>query len=210
MRTSNKMVLATTNRDKFEEFQSLFSSYPEIELAIAGDILRNPSGLGRVETHATYLENAMAKARLCNLGAHYPSLADDSGLEALALEGRPGVKSHRYAPPSPKLTQDEANTQLLLSELKAAPRRDARFVCTLALVIEGILIHSTGILEGTIADAPRGTNGFGYDPVFIPKGSSKTLAEMTDSEKNAISHRAKALHDLMTQVKAHGVVFAKP
>jgi XTP/dITP diphosphohydrolase len=72
------------------------------------------------------------------------------------------------------------------------------------------MIHATGTLEGTIADAPRGTNGFGYDPVFIPKGSPRTFAEMTDAEKNMISHRAKALHELMAKVKNHGIVMAKP
>jgi XTP/dITP diphosphohydrolase len=77
-------------------------------------------------------------------------------------------------------------------------------------VIEGVLVHATGTLEGTIAEAPRGTNGFGYDPIFIPRGSLKTFAEMSSAEKNKISHRTVALHDLMTQVKAHGIVFAKP
>ena len=98
----------------------------------------------------------------------------------------------------------------MLSELSGGKPRSARFVCTLALVVEGILLHATGVLEGTISDAPRGTNGFGYDPIFIPKGSSRTFAEMTNAEKNMISHRAKALQELMAKVKGHGVVFIKP
>lgn len=210
MRLSNRVLLATLNRDKFEEFQELLSAYPEVELVRAEDLIRNPTGLQFAERHDTYLENAVAKARLANHASHYPSLADDSGLEVDALKGRPGVRSHRYATPKPRMSQDQANVELLLTEMKNSETRTARFVCTLALVIEGVLLHSTGILEGTIATAPRGAQGFGYDPVFIPKGSSKSLAEMTSVEKNAISHRAKALHDLMAQVKAHGLVFAKP
>lgn len=221
MRLSNKILLATLNRDKFEEFRTLFSAYPDIELVMADQLLRNPEKLALVETHDTYLENAVAKARLANTGSHYPSLADDSGLEVDALGGKPGVRSHRFASlshagkpgsPSPQagLSQDLANIQKLMTELAGKPSRSARFVCTLALLIEGIMIHATGVLEGTITDTPRGTNGFGYDPVFVPKGSSRTFAEMTDAEKNMISHRAKALHELMAKVKNHGIVFAKP
>ncbi len=210
MRLSNKILLATTNRGKFDEFHELLMKYPSIELVPADQWIRNAEKISQVEIHQTYLENAVAKARLANQASHYPSLADDSGLEVSVLKGRPGVRSHRYAPPQPKLTQDQANVDLLLTEMKAESDRSARFVCTLALIIEGILIHGTGILEGTLASEPRGKNGFGYDPIFIPKGASQTLAEMKDSEKNAISHRAKALENLMSQVQAHGIVFAKP
>jgi len=210
MRLVNKIVLATLNENKFDEFKALFSAYAEIELLKASSIMRNAAKLSYAERHDTYLENAIAKARLAHMGCHYPCLADDSGLEVEALQGKPGVRSHRYATPKAGKSQDDANNELLLSELKGAGTRNAKFVCTLALVIEGILIHSTGVLEGTLLDAPRGGNGFGYDPLFVPKGQSKTLAEMTDAEKNSLSHRAKALHDLMAQVKAHGIVFAKP
>lgn len=209
MRLSNQVVLATQNRDKFDEFKALFAAYPEIHLVMASEVLRNTEGLKFAEKHHTYLENAVAKARLVNQGTHYPSLADDSGLEVMALEGKLGVRSHRYAVPKAGVTQDQANNDLLMREL-AGKSRDARFVCTLVLLIEGILIHATGTLEGTIVDSPRGNQGFGYDPLFIPKGATKTLAEMSSGEKNAISHRAKALQDLMSQIKQHGIVFAKP
>jgi XTP/dITP diphosphohydrolase len=210
MRLSNRVVLATLNRNKFEEFRSILKTYPEIELVPAEELLRNAENLQFVENYATYLDNAVAKARLCNLGTHYPSLADDSGLEVTALDGRPGPMSHRYAPPQPKKSQDQANVELLLKEIKSASLRSARFVCTVVLVIEGILIHSTGTLEGSIAEEPRGQLGFGYDPVFVPAGEKRTLAEMTAEEKNKISHRAKAIHQLMLNVKAHGISFAKP
>ncbi|MFZ9595486.1 MAG: RdgB/HAM1 family non-canonical purine NTP pyrophosphatase [Bdellovibrionia bacterium] len=210
MRLSKRVLLATTNRHKFEEFQALLRPYPEVQLVAAEALVRNPGQLQNVEKHSTYLENAIAKARLANQCSHYPSLADDSGLEVMALEGRPGVKSHRYAPAKPFKSQDEANVDLLLSELKNASSRQARFVCTVALVVEGILIHAQGILDGQIATAPRGLHGFGYDPIFIPNGSDKTLAEMTDEEKNKISHRKHALENLMAQVKSHGIILAKP
>lgn len=210
MRLSNILLLASTNRDKFDEFSSLLKPYPEIQLAPATEYIRNAQKLSLVENYPTYLENAVAKGRLANHAAHYPALADDSGLEVEALGGKPGVRSHRYAIPKAGVSQDQANVELLLSELKTAQTRSARFVCTLALVIEGILLHATGVLEGTIADTPRGSHGFGYDPIFIPKGQSKTLAEMTAAEKNSISHRALALTDLMKQVKVHGLTFAKP
>lgn len=210
MRLSHKIVLATTNRQKFEEFVHLFEAYPDVELVRADEVLRNAPKLAMVETHSTYLDNAVAKARLANHGAHYPALADDSGLEVMGLEGKPGVRSHRYAPPRAGLSQDEANVELLLKELHGRTQRQARFVSTLALCIEGLLIHGTGVLEGTILEKPRGTHGFGYDPIFQPQGSTQSLAEMTTTEKNSISHRAKALHELMSQVKAHGIVFAKP
>lgn len=210
MRLTNRILLATLNRDKFDEFRTLFSGYPDIELVRPEGIVRNAEKLPFVERHNTYVENAVAKARLANDGSHYPSLADDSGLEVEGLGWKPGVRSHRYAAPRAGVSQDQANNDLLLSELGSGKSRSARFVCTLALVVEGLMLHATGVLEGTIADAPRGANGFGYDPLFIPKGSSRTFAEMTDSEKNMISHRAKALNELMAKVKSHGIVFVKP
>jgi XTP/dITP diphosphohydrolase len=209
MRLSNRILLATLNRDKFDEFRTLFSAYPEIELVPAAELLRNPEGLAHVERYDTYEENSAAKARLANLGSHYPALADDSGLEVEGLEWKPGVRSHRYATPRAGISQDQANIDRMISEL-GNRSRSARFVCTLSLVIEGLMIQATGTLEGTITDHARGSHGFGYDPVFIPKGSSRTFAEMSEAEKNMISHRAKALHDLMAKVKSHGIVFAKP
>lgn len=217
MRLSQKIVLATTNPGKLAEMRHLVEDQlPGFELVSADQILRNADKLGLAEVYDTYFENCAAKARLAGQGCHYPTLADDTGLEVDALGGKPGVKSARYAkaPTGAKLSkleQDRANIEMLLSELKkSGGSRDARFVTTLALLVEGILVHATGTLEGTIAEAPRGTNGFGYDPIFIPRGSQKTLAEMSESEKNAISHRARAVQELVAQIKARGIVLAKP
>ncbi len=212
MRLVNQVVLASMNVEKYREFKSLLLSYPEIELIPVEGLIRNPEKIGQVENHSTYLENAIAKARLVNQGCHYPALADDSGLEVNILNGRPGVRSHRYAPPKARVSQDQANVQLLLEELKGKPQaeRTARFVCSLCLCMEGILVHSTGVLEGTLIESPRGENGFGYDPIFVPKGHSNTLAEMSGAEKNNISHRARALHDMIAQLKSRGMILTKP
>ncbi|MGK5086087.1 non-canonical purine NTP pyrophosphatase [Bdellovibrionota bacterium FG-2] len=215
MRITQTLVLATNNSEKFEEFKTLFTGYPELHLTPASSLIANSEKLGFVEKHDTYLENAIAKARVVNRACHSPSLGDDSGLEVKSLGDLPGPRSRRFAPKAAsgesKITQDRANLEHLLKEIKkAGGGTEAQFVCTLALVIEGILLHATGALEGNIIDLPRGVGGFGYDPVFVPKGMTKTLAEMTLNEKNLISHRAKALHALMSQVRARGISFAKP
>jgi len=212
MRLANTIVLASTNRHKFEEFETLFKKYPELTIAPVQDFIRNSEKLGLVETSDEYLENAKAKARTCNHGCHYPSLADDSGLEVMALEGRPGVRSHRFAIPKTGQTQDQANMMKLLEEMKniPAPQRNARFVCHLVLVMEGTIFHSVGVLDGTIAFDPKGVEGFGYDPIFIPKGKDKTLAEMSPSEKNKISHRSMAVDQLMQELASKEIVIARP
>jgi XTP/dITP diphosphohydrolase len=210
MRTANILVLASTNRHKFEEMSLLFKRYPEITLVPVNEYIRNPDKIGTVETFDQYSDNAAAKARIANHACHYPCLADDSGIEIEALEGRPGVRSHRYAIAKKGETQDQANNTKLLTELKGNPNRNARFVCHLALVMEGTLVHVEGILEGTIAEAPRGPAGFGYDPLFIPKGYTQTLAEMGAEEKNKISHRAVAVAHLIEAIQKQEILLAKP
>jgi len=210
MRNANLLVFASTNRHKFEEMATLFKRYPEIKLVPVTDYIRNADKIGTVEVFDTFAENAAAKARIANHGCHYPCLADDSGLEVLALEGRPGVRSHRYAIPKNGQTQDQANNQKLLTELKDVSNRTARFVCYLALELEGTLVHAIGTLDGKIADASRGANGFGYDPLFIPDGYTQTLAELGSEEKNKISHRALAVASLIEKIKEQEIVLARP
>lgn len=216
MRQANKILLATNNKDKFLEFKALFKKYSELEIIPIGEMVRNPHALEQVEKHDTYLENAMAKARLATACAHYPSLGDDSGLEVEALNGKPGPRSARYAEPKPGKTRDEANREKLLQELKnvSDEKRKAKFVCALALVVEGICVTATGELHGTIVREPRGSNGFGYDSLFVPDGQSgnqhRTLAEMSDDEKNVISHRAVALNALMPTIIEKGIILSKP
>ena len=213
MRSTSAVVFASTNAHKLVEMRALLSPYSSLQLKSASTAVRNSDKIGSVEIHDSYLENAAAKARLVNQGCHYPALADDSGLEVMALEGAPGVRSRRFASldgsPS-SLDQDSANNLKLLKALEGKTDRTARFVCSLALVIEGVMVTAEGTLDGTIAGAPRGTMGFGYDPLFIPSGETRTLAEMTETEKNKLSHRARALHILMAKCTAHGIQFAKP
>jgi XTP/dITP diphosphohydrolase len=217
MRLAKKVVFASLNLDKYREFKALLAAYPEVDLVPAETLIRNPEKLALAEQYDTYFENAAAKARLANQACHYPALADDTGLEVDALGGRPGVRSHRFAQPPAgaaplsKEEQARANIELLLSEMKkAGGARTARFTTTVALNLEGLLLHAEGELKGTILDAPRGSGGFGYDSVFLPEGATKTLAEMSEGEKNALSHRARALEELFLQVRARGIVLAKP
>lgn len=217
MRQANLIVLASTNRHKFEEFLELAKANTVaqalgLSFAPADQYIRNAEKLSLVETSDHYYDNAIAKARACNHGCHYPSLADDSGIEVDALQGKPGVRSHRYAIPRAGETQDEANIKKLLQELQGVPaeKRTARFVCHLGLVMEGTLVHTIGVLEGTISAEPRGTAGFGYDPIFIPTGSQKTLAELGPFEKNKISHRNRAFEALMEEIQSKKIVIAKP
>lgn len=212
MRNTQKIILASTNRHKLEEFRFIFKSYPGVEVMEASDFLRNASKIELAETHDTFLENALAKARLVNWGSHYPAIADDSGLEVDALNGEPGVHSRRYSIAKAGQSQSEANIQKLLDALKGrpSPERKARFRTVVALCMEGLDLHAEGVLEGTIAEAPTGAGGFGYDSVFIPDGMQKTLAELTEAQKNEMSHRARAIHRLMDQVREHGLLFVKP
>ena len=212
MRQSHAIVLATTNLDKWLEFKELFNSYEGIEIDPANELVRNADKIAQCEIYDNYLENAVAKARLINQACHFPALGDDTGLEVDALSGGPGARSHRYAIPKAGQSQSEANITKLLGALTKAPApRRARFVTTLALVLEGIMIHSTGVLEGTIAESPKGSAGFGYDSVFILNETVWwTLAQLDLEEKNKISHRARALKELMEQIKNSRIVLAKP
>lgn len=213
MKSSHRVILASQNLGKFLEFEQLFKANTSLTLIPANKLIHNADKIDFIETHSTYLENAVAKARLVNHACHYPTLADDSGIEIDAFNGKPGVFSRRFAQLSgypSAVAQDRANLDLVLQELKGRSHREARMVCTLALVIEGVLLTSTGVLEGTIAEAPRGDYGFGYDPIFIPKGLQKTFSECSLQEKSLLSHRTQAFKHLMEQVKQTGLQFAKP
>jgi XTP/dITP diphosphohydrolase len=184
-----KFVVATFNRDKAAELHALLA-LPDVELVPLADW---PGATSPEETGATLLENARIKARAAVAITKLPAIADDTGLEVDALGGAPGVHAARYAGPGATYADNVAK---LLRELAGVPaeKRTARFrtVCFAAWP-DGMEISADGALQGTIIDTPRGTNGFGYDPVFVPKGETRTYAELTDAEKNAISHRARAV-----------------
>jgi XTP/dITP diphosphohydrolase len=180
--------LASGNPHKLGELRRALPGWT-IELCAAG--LEPPP-----ETGATFLENARGKARFGR--AHAPAsewaLGEDSGVEAAALGGRPGIESARWA---------DDGVARLLAELEGADDRRARYVCELvALSPHGEELRATGTLEGTIADAPRGSEGFGYDPIFVPAGEARTVAELGDDWKRTHSHRARAAAALARQLAA--------
>lgn len=157
-----------------------------------------------IETGVTFEENALIKARAAAAATQCPTLADDSGLEVDALAGAPGVFSARYA--GPDATDADRVNKLLqeLAETGPGSLRTARFVAAVAVALpNGNAVAVRGVCEGAIAQAPRGEGGFGYDPIFIPKGYEKTFAELDSQEKNRISHRGQAmahLPDLLAKI----------
>ncbi len=186
------LLLATHNPHKAQEFQDLLK---DLEILIA--TLDAFPQVGEIHEDAdTLMENAMKKAREVFYLTGVPSLADDTGLEVHYLNDEPGVYSSRYA--GPGATYDD-NVRKLLRKLRGVPprRRAARFRCVLTLLTRsGMECTVEGICRGVITEEPRGKNGFGYDPVFLPQGHDETFAEMNLSLKNKISHRALAIQEL--------------
>jgi XTP/dITP diphosphohydrolase len=179
------LYLATQNKHKVEEISALLKDHFTVRdlstLAITEEI---------PETGATLEENSLQKARYIAEKFHISCLADDSGLEVEALAGAPGVYSARYAG-EPK--NDQANLELLVKNLVGIAHRRARFVTVLTYFHAGVYHSFEGEIQGEIVEAPRGNQGFGYDPIFQPENEDRTFAEMTLAEKNQIAHRARAL-----------------
>jgi XTP/dITP diphosphohydrolase len=189
-------VLATRNDHKLREFRE---ALPGIEvLPLPDDVVMPP------ETGETFAENALEKARAAYEATGLPAIADDSGIEAAALDGRPGVRSARYAGED---ATDAENLQKLLDEVGAAgDDRSVAYVCALVYVTadgEGWLFEQR--CTGQLAAEPRGTGGFGYDPAFIPDDydDGRTMAELTPDEKHAISHRGRAASAFRDWLEAH-------
>ncbi|MGX2960780.1 XTP/dITP diphosphatase [Peribacillus sp. JNUCC 23] len=192
------VIIATKNKGKAKEFESLFHSRG-FQVQTLLDIEDAPDV---EETGTTFEENAILKAEAISKMLGQFVIADDSGLIVDALDGRPGVYSARYAG---EAKSDAANTEKVLEELKDVPedKRTARFYCALALASPNQeTITVSGSVEGRITNEPKGTNGFGYDPVFYVKEKGKTMAELKSNEKNEISHRANALHVLEGKLDA--------
>lgn len=188
-----KLVLATRNRAKLEELRRILAPLVPVEVLGLDDV---PAYDEVPETGATFEDNALIKAREAVLRTGLPAVADDSGLTVDALSGMPGVLSARWAGSA---ASDEANLRLVLEQVADVPdeRRGASFVCAAVLVTPaGAEEVVRGQLTGTLLRAPRGTNGFGYDPVFVPVGHTRTTAEMSPAEKDAISHRGTAFRTL--------------
>jgi XTP/dITP diphosphohydrolase len=190
-----RVVLASGNRGKLRELAALLE--PLGHELISQDELGVESP---PETGDTFVANALIKARHAANATGLAALADDSGIEVDALDGRPGVRSARFAGDD---ATDEQNLVKLLSEMKGVPeeRRTARFQCVIAFVHGIDEVVARGTWEGRITEAPQGRHGFGYDPVFIPAGLKVTSAELDPAEKNRRSHRALALHALVAKLK---------
>jgi XTP/dITP diphosphohydrolase len=187
-RSSPRLVVASLNRAKVRELVALLGELPYVVVPLA-DV---PGATLPEETAETYTGNALLKAEAgARLGGDVV-LADDSGLEVDALGGAPGVHSARFGGPH---LHDAGRTALLLERLRGVPpeRRTARFRCVIAIVGRGAPARTVeGVVEGLIAEAPRGTGGFGYDPVFVHPGLGRTFGELSEAEKSRVSHRALA------------------
>ena len=192
-----KLLLASSNSGKLAEFQALTEALPfksRVGLALIPGFASLPSF---EESAPTFGENAVGKAGHYSRLVDLPVLADDSGLEVPALDGAPGVQSARYAGPG---ASDSDKIKKLLSEMrgKTGSERAAQFVCVLAVAEHGqVIAVVSDFVMGELLDAPRGAEGFGYDPVFYIPELRKTFAELTREEKNRLSHRGKAFRRLM-------------
>ncbi len=195
-----KIVLATANTHKVIEFQRILNELlPDLELVAASQF----PGVPEVEeTGSTFAENALIKARAINEFTNLPALADDSGLVVEALNGAPGIFSARYAGIN---ADDKANVVKLLNEIKELDKSllGAKFECAIALVdkSEDLELVVDGQMPGQVIKEVRGENGFGYDPIFVPQGLTKTSSELSDSEKDKISHRGIALRKMSQILK---------
>ncbi|GAC1317282.1 MAG: XTP/dITP diphosphatase [Thermoleophilaceae bacterium] len=192
-----EFVLATRNAHKLREFELLFEPHTVSELPAAVEL--------PPETGETFEENALVKAKTAAAATGTAAIADDSGIEASALGGRPGVRSARYAG---EQATDEQNLKLLLEEVPDDGDRHVEYVCALAYAEPNGFTHLvTGRCAGTLGLAPRGSGGFGYDPAFVPLDveDGRTMAELSPLEKDAISHRGRAARELLAWLRARGL-----
>ena len=187
-----KLIIASNNKHKIYEIKKILGDKFEqiMSLSEAGIVHET------VEDGDSFMANAEKKAREIAELSGTCALADDSGICVDALDGAPGIYSARFSGGS-----DEDNNKLLLEKLKDESNKSAHYACAVSLVYpDGRTVGAMGYMYGSITDNPRGTRGFGYDPLFIPEGESRTVAEMTDEEKNAISHRSRALSALIEKI----------
>jgi XTP/dITP diphosphohydrolase len=188
-----RIAIASRNAHKLREIERICAAWPTEFVTVRTDRREWPDV---EETGDTYLENALLKASVVAAALDLPALADDSGIEVDALGGRPGPRSARYAGDA---ATDEQNLRQLIRATKGIPAggRTARYRCVAALALpEGPEVHAEATCDGTLIGAPRGAAGFGYDPIFVPAGWDATMAELTDEQKDRVSHRGRALRAL--------------
>ena len=198
--TAARLVLATANPHKLIELTRILAAgHVDVQVSSLAEF---PGAPDVAETGATFAANALLKAHAIARFTGLPAVADDSGICVDALNGMPGVLSARW---SGRHGDDAANLRLLLAQLADVPdeRRGAQFVCAAALVLPGRREHvSEGVVTGRLIREPRGQNGFGYDPIFVPGSADITTAEMDPADKDRISHRGKALRGLAPVIAA--------
>ncbi len=196
--TATTVALASRNPGKLREIRSILA-----EVGVPIEVVSSESFAGWVapeETQPDYAGNALLKARSLAAFANVPALADDSGIEVDALGGEPGVRSARFAGES---ATDEENLEKLIGMIRNADVQTARYRCVAVLVTpDGSESLAEGTVEGTLVIEPRGSGGFGYDPIFVPTGQSRTMSELGPEEKDRISHRGKAFRGLVDSLRA--------
>jgi XTP/dITP diphosphohydrolase len=195
-----RIAIASRNAHKLGEIRRICVDWPVEWLTVEDHQAPWPDV---EETGSTYLENALLKARAVAVALAEPALADDSGIEVDALGGRPGPRSARFAGGD---ATDERNLDELVRALRGVPTagRTARYRCVAVLAYpDGGDLHAEGLCEGTLEPKPRGTRGFGYDPIFVPAGWDRTMAELSDEEKDRISHRGRAFRALREALESH-------
>ena len=192
-----KLIIASNNKHKIYEIKKILGAKFEKILSMREAGIEHET----VEDGSTFMENAVKKAREMAEISGCAALADDSGICAHALGDEPGIYSARYSGMNGGHGDDLANNALLLKNLMDKSDKSAHYTCAMALAYpDGELVTAEGYMYGTITPNARGERGFGYDPIFIPDGEERTVAEMSDDEKNAISHRAKALAELLAKL----------
>lgn len=200
---STQLLVASRNAKKLQEMRRIIER-AGIEGVVVVGLDEVPPFEEAPETGATFEDNAVVKARDAAAATGLPAVADDSGIAVDALNGMPGVLSARWAGSA---RSDQANLELVLEQVADVPdeRLGAQFVCATALVLtDGTEIVVRGVWPGTLVRKPRGTNGFGYDPIFVPEGETRTSAELQTEEKDAISHRGRALSLLLPHLRSLG------
>lgn len=193
-----ELIIASQNQNKLVEFKKILGD--KINLFSLSDI-----GLNQEipENEKTIKKNAMFKAKFVNTQTGKNVFADDTGLEIDSLNGEPGVYSARY---SGVERNPNKNIELVLTKLKNKSNRNSRFKTIISLIIDGKSVNFEGVVEGKITEEKRGSNGFGYDPIFQPKGYASTFGEMSLKEKNKISHRSIAINKMVQYLKENNLL----